>query len=271
MKKSRILAEVCAAVMILSLTGCGGNGDTDSGMNGAVTDSRAEAAQVMTSSTEKQGYGQGVEVDDKNRPVGALDFNRKYGGFDATAIGKEGEKIRLTFDQGYENGYTAQILDTLKEKKVQAIFFVVQDYAERNPELVQRMIDEGHIIGNHSVTHRPMPTLTAAECAEEIKGLNRYIEENFGVTPTLFRPPMGEFSELSLAVTKQCGCETMLWSYAYADWNVDAQPDPAEAMSKLVGAAHEGAIYLLHSVSSTNAKILPDLIDQLRAKGFELY
>ena len=266
-----MLSAVCAAVLTVSLTGCGNGTVGEPETTVSTTGQAAAPIQAEASTGGKQGYGQGVQVDDANRPIGALDFNAKYGGFNAVAIGEEGEKIRLTFDQGYENGYTAKILDTLKEKHVQAIFFVVQDYAERNPELVRRMIDEGHIIGNHSVTHRSMPELTAAECAEEINGLNRYMQENFGVTPTLFRPPMGEFSDLSLAVTKQCGCKTMMWSYAYADWNVDAQPAPAEAMTKLLRASHEGAIYLLHSVSATNAQILGDFIDQLRAKGYELY
>lgn len=259
----KILCLLCAAGLCAGLAGCG---DNDRVENIA----QAEPVQVTAPSTIKQGYGQGVQVDEKNRPLGALEFNEKYGKFDAEAISAD-KKIRLTFDQGYENGYTAQILDTLKEKQVQAIFFVVQDYAERNPDLVRRMIDEGHIIGNHSVTHRSMPTLSAEECAKEINGLNDYLDEHFGVRPTLFRPPMGEFSELSLTATKKCGCRTVLWSYAYRDWETDDQPSPAEAMSKLTGAAHEGAIYLLHSVSSTNAEILGEFIDKLRDKGYELY
>ena len=256
---------LCVAAVMLSAGLCG-CGDSDRVRN--IAD--AAPVQVKAPSTVKQGYGQGVQLDDKNRPVGALDFNKRYGSFDAEAIG-EGKQIRLTFDQGYENGFTEKILDTLKEKKVQAVFFLVQDYAERNPDLVRRMIADGHIIGNHSVSHRSMPTLSAEECAREITGLNDYLDEHFGVRPTLFRPPMGEFSELSLAVTKQCGCKTVLWSYAYRDWLTDEQPDPAEAMAKLTGAAHDGAIYLLHSVSQTNAEVLGDFIDKLRADGYEFY
>ena len=228
-----------------------------------------EPVQGGALSTEKHGYGQGVQLDDKNRPTGALDFNANYGKYGAEALREDKKNILLTFDQGYENGYTAQILDTLKEKKVKAVFFLLQDYAERNPELVQRMIDEGHIVGNHSVSHYSMPDLSVEECRQEIEGLQEYMKQNFGVTMKLFRPPMGEFSEQSLSVTKDCGLSTMLWSFAYADWDVNAQPNPAQAKEKLIGAAHEGAVYLLHSVSQTNAEGLGEVIDGIRDEGFE--
>lgn len=228
-----------------------------------------EPVQGGALSTEKHGYGQGVQLDDKNRPTGALDFNANYGKYGAEALREDKKNILLTFDQGYENGYTAQILDTLKEKKVKAVFFLLQDYAERNPELVQRMMDEGHIVGNHSVSHYSMPDLSVEECRQEIEGLQEYMKQNFGVTMKLFRPPMGEFSEQSLSVTKDCGLSTMLWSFAYADWDVNAQPNPAQAKEKLIGAAHEGAVYLLHSVSQTNAEVLGEVIDGIRDEGFE--
>lgn len=219
-------------------------------------------------SHDKVGYGQGVQVDDQNRTTGALDFNAKYGELNAKAINEDG-KIYLTFDQGYENGYTEKILDVLKEKDVKATFFLLQDYAEKNPELVQRMIDEGHIVGNHSVHHYSMPTLGQAECESEIMDFHRYMKENYDYNMTVFRPPMGEFSEFSLGVTANCGYETELWSFAYADWDVDNQPDEGEALQKLVKAAHPGAIYLLHSVSKTNTDILADFIDGVREQGFE--
>ena len=254
---------VCAALILGGLPGCSNDGRAENM-------TKAAPVQVKAPSTEKHGYGQGVQLDEKNRPLGALEFNDKYAGYSAEAIGTD-KRIRLTFDQGYENGYTGKILDTLREKNVQAVFFLVQDYAERNPDLVRRMIDEGHILGNHSVSHRSMPTLSAQECAGEINGLNDYLDEHYGVRPTLFRPPMGEYSELSLAVTQQCGCKTMLWSYAYRDWLTDDQPEPMVALNSLDGAAHDGAIYLLHSVSSTNAEILGTFIDDVRKKGFEFY
>lgn len=243
--------------------------DTENTLRTTMSEGTVEPVQGQPLSTEKHGYGQGVQLDGHNRPLGALEFNAQYGKYSATAINEDDKKITLTFDQGYENGYTSKILDTLKRKNVHAVFFVLQDYAEKNPELVQRMIDEGHTVGNHSVTHRSMPELSADECRQEIRGLQQYIKENFGYLPTLFRPPMGEFSEQSLAVTEDCGCETVLWSFAYPDWDVNDQPDPEKSKEKLIGAAHEGAIYLLHSVSQTNAEILGDVIDGIREEGYE--
>lgn len=280
--KQKICLLMTAAAMLA--TGCAAADNDTADRSGNTSESTSAAKETTRTtmdsaavepvqggalSTEKHGYGQGVQLDDKNRPTGALDFNANYGKYGATALREDKKNILLTFDQGYENGYTAQILDTLKEKKVKAVFFLLQDYAERNPELVQRMIDEGHIVGNHSVSHYSMPDLSAEECRQEIEGLQEYMKQNFGVTMKLFRPPMGEFSEQSLSVTKDCGLSTMLWSFAYADWDVNAQPDPAQAKEKLIGAAHEGAIYLLHSVSQTNAEVLGEVIDGIRDEGFE--
>lgn len=280
--KQKICLLMTAAAMLA--TGCAAADNDTADRSGSTAESTyaakktarttmdsaaVEPVQGGALSTEKHGYGQGVQLDDKNRPTGALDFNANYGKYGAEALREDKKNILITFDQGYENGYTAQILDTLKEKKVKAVFFLLQDYAERNPELVQRMIDEGHIVGNHSVSHYSMPDLSVEECRQEIEGLQEYMKQNFGVTMKLFRPPMGEFSEQSLSVTKDCGLSTMLWSFAYADWDVNAQPDPAQAKEKLIGAAHEGAIYLLHSVSQTNAEVLGEVIDGIRDEGFE--
>ncbi|MGN0634391.1 MAG: polysaccharide deacetylase family protein [Oscillospiraceae bacterium] len=279
MIRKKLPAFCTALALSMTLASCGAANREGATTDRALTQRRSEApndvsptiepVQTDTLSTEKHGYGQGVQLDDKNRPTGALDFNSQYGKYNAEAIREDKKKMLLTFDQGYENGYTEKILDTLKAKKVKAVFFVLADYAEKNPELVKRMIDEGHIVGNHSVSHYSMPDLSAEQCREEIVGLHDYIKEEFGYEMTLFRPPMGEFSEQSLAVTKECGYKTMLWSYAYADWDTAAQPDPEQSKQKLISAAHEGAVYLLHSVSSTNAEILGDFIDGARANGFE--
>lgn len=220
-------------------------------------------------STERNGYGQGTHFDELNRPSGAIRFNEGYSKYNAKAINETEEKvIMLTFDQGYENGYTGMILDTLKEKGVKATFFVVQDYAERQPELVRRMIDEGHTVGNHSANHYSMPDLTVEEATNEVMELHEYMLENFGICMNLFRPPKGEYSELSLAVTGDLGYTTVLWSFAYADWDPDNQPDPEQSLQKLIDRAHPGAIYLLHSVSETNAAILGDFIDEMLAQGY---
>lgn len=286
MKRSAIIIASSAALALLA-TGCSsrelGQGGSDSVSSvvresgsvealGTVEESSSVAfkASVQDLDRSKHGYGQGVQLDELNRPIGATDFNNRYGKYNATAISDNTEEkvIYLTFDQGYENGYTSKILDTLKEKNVKAIFFVLQDYAEKNPELVERMIAEGHVVGNHSKSHFSMPELTAEQCQEEISSVHDYILENFDYKMELFRPPMGEFSEFSLAQTQLAGYRTVLWSYAYADWDVNAQPDYETAYTKLVKAAHPGAIYLLHSVSKTNAEVLPAFIDKLISEGY---
>lgn len=214
------------------------------------------------------GYGQGREVDDENRPVGAEMFNEQYSPYDAYAM-TDSDTICLTFDQGYENGYTEPILDTLKEKNVKAVFFLTGDYAERNKELVRRMIDEGHIIGNHGMDHASLPKLSEEDARTEIMSLHDYVKENYGYEMKYFRPPCGEYSEKALATVQSCGYKTLVWSFAYCDWDVNDQPEPSEALERVSSAAHKGAVYLLHSVSATNCEILPDVIDNIRAAGYE--
>ncbi len=222
-----------------------------------------------TLSNESDGWGQGTRFDDLNRPKSAVRFNESYSLYNAKAIDiTEDKVITLTFDQGYENGFTGMILDTLKDKGVKATFFLTGDYARREPELIQRMIDEGHTIGSHSWSHYSMPEISIEEMESEIMTLHNYVLENYGVCMTSFRPPKGEYSELSLAVTADFGYKSVLWSFAYADWDTDNQPDPTASLEKLVERLHPGAIYLLHSVSETNATILGDFIDRALAEGY---
>ncbi len=225
---------------------------------------------VYAADNTKVGYGQGTNVEENNRPVDAVQFNSRFGDLDAFALSEDDKRIIITFDQGYENGYTAKILDTLKEKDVQAIFFLTGPYAQTEHDLVQRMIDEGHILGNHGMTHASLPTLSDEDAKKEIMSLHDYVMENYGYEMQYFRCPCGEYSERALETAKNCGYKTLFWSSAYVDWNTNSQPSPAEGLKKLGDAAHGGEILLLHSVSATNAEILGQLIDDFRAKGFEV-
>lgn len=231
--------------------------------------SSQDISDVSVLSSESHGYGQGVQTDENNRPLGALNFNDENEDYNSYAIFDDDKGICLTFDQGYENGYTEKILDTLNEKNVKAVFFLTGDYAKRNKDLVQRMIDEGHTIGNHGMKHLSLPKLSPEEAEDEIMSLHSFVKDEYGVEMSYLRPPCGEYSEQALAICGRLGYKTMLWSYAYCDWDVDNQPEPTASLEKAVNAAHNGAIYLLHSVSSTNAEILPQLIDEIRAEGFE--
>jgi peptidoglycan-N-acetylmuramic acid deacetylase len=225
--------------------------------------------QIGALPADKLGWGPGTNGDGDGRPYGALDSQEKYGKYDAYYIAPNSGKIYLTFDEGYENTYTASILDTLKEKNVKAVFFITYPYATSQPDLVRRMVAEGHIVGNHSTGHLSFPDMPLQEAADDITKLHEYVKANFGYTMTLFRPPMGEFSERSLALAQSLGYSSIFWSVAYRDWEVDNQPLTIEAMDTLLSRCHPGAIYLLHAVSQTNAEILGEFIDNVRAKGFE--
>ena len=174
-------------------------------------------------------------------------------------------------DEGYENSYTPEILDVLKEKGVKSVFFVTKSFVDSHPELVQRMIDEGHILGNHTCAHPAggMPSLSPDEQAEDIMTLHSQVLEQFGYEMKLFRFPSGIFSEHSLDIVYSLGYRSVFWSFAYRDFIVDDQPDPTDSLAQCISELHPGAIYLLHAVSETNAKILSDWIDAVRASGYE--
>lgn len=218
----------------------------------------------------KKGYGPGAQVDASNRPLGAITLQERYGEYDAYFIAPDDGALYLTFDEGYENGYTSTILDVLKEKNVKAVFFVTLSYCKKNPNLVRRMIDEGHAVGNHSVSHLSMPTLSVETMIDEVMVLHDYVLENFDYEMHLFRPPMGEYSKQSLAVLQYLGYKTVEWSFAYADYDTANQMDPDKAYAKVVGAAHGGGIFLLHAVSKTNTEILGDVIDEFQRQGYNL-
>jgi len=226
-------------------------------------------AEIGALDATKQSEFPGGPVDEKNRPSGPLLYQEKYKDLDALFIVPESDKIYLTFDEGYENGYTGKLLDTLKEKNVKAVFFITYDYATTQPELVQRMIKEGHVLGNHSTKHKSFPDLPLEEAAKDILLLHDYMKEKYNYEMFLFRPPMGEFSDQTLALVKSLGYKSVFWSFAYLDYEVDNQPLTIEAVDKITSKAHPGAIYLLHAVSKTNSMVLGECIDVLQKQGYE--
>jgi len=191
--------------------------------------------------------------------------------FSAYYLGDTTQKeLYLTFDEGYENGHTAIILDILREKDVSAAFFVTKTYIRDNPELIARMVAEGHIVGNHTVRHKSSPGLTDAELAKELSDTADFFREQTNQEmPPFFRPPMGEYSARVLATAQYQGYHTVFWSFAYKDWLVDAQPGVAAAHKKIVENLHNGSIMLLHAVSSSNAEALGGVIDAAREMGYE--
>ena len=192
-------------------------------------------------------------------------------GFDTAYLGNTGEKVLyLTFDAGYENGCTEQILDTLQKHDVKAAFFLVGNYMEKNPELVRRMVRDGHIVGNHTMHHPDMSKITDfAAFSKELKDLEALYQEITGEDlPKFYRPPQGIYSEENLKMAQRLGYKTVFWSLAYVDWKNDAQPTKAQAFDKLIPRTHNGAVVLLHSTSKTNAEILDELLTKWKSMGY---
>lgn len=188
-------------------------------------------------------------------------------------LGNPAEKtIYLTFDVGYENGNTEQILNILKEKKAPAAFFVTGHYMDTNPDLIKRMASEGHLVCNHTVHHKDLSAMSSPEeFSEEVLGLaQKYKEITDQEMPKFLRPPEGKYSEKSLQMTDELGYTMVFWSFAYKDWINDQQPDPTASIQKIISRTHPGAIVLLHSNSATNAQILGGVIDQWREDGYTL-
>ena len=193
---------------------------------------------------------------------------KKYGAF---YLGDTSQKkIYLTFDAGYENGYTADILQTLKKHNVRAAFFLVGNYIQTSPDLVKQMVADGHIVGNHTMTHPDMGAIAEVSAfREELEGLEKLYQEVTGEQlPKFYRPPQGKFSVENLKMAQKMGYKTVFWSLAYADWLNDQQPTREEAFDKLIPRIHNGAVVLLHSTSQTNAAILDELLTKWEDMGY---
>ncbi len=197
--------------------------------------------------------------------------NKQLAQYDAVYLGDETEKvIYLTFDSGYENGCTEKVLDVLQKHNAPAAFFLVGNYIEKNADLVRRMVDEGHIVGNHTMHHSDMSKLSDKTAfAKELQDLETLFRETTGKElPKYYRPPQGIYSQENLQMAKELGYKTVFWSLAYVDWNNDAQPTKEEAFRKLLPRTHNGAVVLLHSTSATNAEILDELLTKWKEMGY---
>ena len=232
-------------------------------------------AEIAALSAESVTWGPGRNFDENDRPIDCVQLEQKYDSFDADfvwldeTIGKN--QVYLTFDEGYENGYSPAILDTLKEKGVKAVFFCTGDFvrSEAGAPLVQRMIDEGHIVGSHSNRHPNFTKITLEKAKEDLQTIEDLMKEKYNYEMDLFRFPEGAFSEQTLALLQQRGYRTVFWSFAYPDWDPANQREQQRAKDYILEHVHAGEIMLLHAVSATNAAILGDVIDAVRAKGLE--
>lgn len=192
--------------------------------------------------------------------------------YNAYYVGNTTEKtLYITFDAGFENGHTATILDTLKKHNVQAVFFVVGHYLDTAPDLVKRMVAEGHVVGNHTYHHPDMSAIRdEAAFRKELEDTEALYKEIVGTEmPKLYRPPQGKYSVENLKTAQKLGYKTLLWSLAYVDWYQDKQPTAQQAFSKLIPRTHNGAVVLLHSTSATNAQILDELLSKWEQAGYK--
>ena len=234
----------------------------------------ALTAALLPRAEPVMGWGLSFQVE--GQPPAAPVTAQKLRELGGAYWDEDGAKVLyLTFDAGYENGYTAEILDVLQELKVPAAFFVTGDYLKGSNgevDLVRRMLDEGHIVGTHTLSHYNMTTLTPEQFVEEIKANNDLFKSLFPDAPdmTFYRPPEGGANEWTLALAQKMGLTTCFWSATEADYNTANQPDPAQTLANDKTKLHNGGVYLLHAVSTTNARILGDLIDYILAEGYEI-
>lgn len=216
-------------------------------------------------------YSYGASKDAKPHST-SVDNQKYFDSFGALALDTKTKKkvLYLTFDCGYENGYTEKILNVLKEKKVPAAFFVTLPYLKENlgQQMAIRMINEGHIVGNHSTTHPIFPEISRTKMAQEIESCDNYLRKNFGYSSPYFRFPTGEYSQSSLQLVKSLGYTSVFWSVAYVDYDIKNQPSNEKAIEKITSRLHPGAVILLHAVSSTNANVLGYVIDWAREQGY---
>lgn len=224
-------------------------------------------ADINSLSTEKVVWGFGG-VTEHQQPSEPVSLQKQYNSLGGYWLLNKDNEICLTFDEGYENGYTPAILDTLKEKKVKAIFFVTYDFAKDNPELIKRIINEGHALGNHTYRHYTMDEVSVDTAKEEVTYLHNYIKKEYNYTMSYFRFPKGEFSQQVLGVVHDLGYKSIFWSYAYADWDTNNQMDETKAFTNICESTHPGEILLLHAVSETNANILGKVIDDVQKQGY---
>ncbi|WKV08126.1 delta-lactam-biosynthetic de-N-acetylase [Thermoanaerobacterium sp. CMT5567-10] len=245
------------------------NKNTNTAANNSTVDNDVYNSQINTEGLDNTLYGWGMRVlpDHKTPEITskAMNLIKKYDGiFTGDTTKKD---IYLTFDEGYENGYTPKILDILKANNVKAAFFVTGPYIKEHGDLVKRMVAEGHIVGNHTVNHPSLPKISDEKVKSEITGLAEMFKSLTGKDMHYFRPPMGEYSERTLYITKSLGYKTVFWSLALADW----QPlpgGPEESYNTVMSRIHPGAVILLHAVSKDDTMALDRILKDLKAQGY---
>lgn len=265
----RTIAAVAAAALWLVAWPAGWTGSA----SGAPVASVASGASVVPVAAADAAHHFGFKKSRNGQPASIAEegFQSLLDKYDAVYLGDPTKKhIYLTFDNGYENGFTSGILDVLKEKRVPAIFFVTGQYVREQPKLLRRMADEGHLIGNHSWSHPDLTMVSDGRIRDELDRVKAGVASATGQKEMLFlRPPRGIFSERTLRVSRSLGYINVFWSVAYADWDTRRQRGGDYAFRQVTGQLHPGAVILLHSVSKDNAEAMGRIIDYARRQGYE--
>jgi peptidoglycan-N-acetylmuramic acid deacetylase len=237
-------------------------------ISGILSEGENEAVATYNRNLLRWGISRRSNHETPAADPGAPELLQKYGG---VYIGDTDRPvIYLTFDEGYENGYTPMILDVLGEYGVKAVFFITGPYLKDHQELVRRMVEEGHIVGNHTIHHPSLPELDDSRIEEEVLGLERAFKEKFDRSMPFLRPPKGEYSERTLALTYKLGYCNLFWSFAYDDWYRDKTRGPQYAYDIVMRNLHNGAVLLLHAVSKDNAQALESIIKGAREAGYTI-
>ncbi len=238
-------------------------------LNNKLNEKSVTTSSSSVLSNKKIGWGIKRNDNHEQPDLGSNNIKLLYS-YEGIAMGNNEDKfVYLTFDEGYEAGYTSKILDILKENNVKAAFFITGHYLNSQPELVKRMIEEGHIVGNHTVNHKSMPDLDDEKIKEEIMNLHTSVYEKFSYEMKYIRPPMGEFSERTLSLIKNLGYTTTMWSLAYDDWDENKQGRESYGKDKVISNIHSGSIILLHANSVDNSNILDSCIKEIKNMGYE--
>ena len=267
MKKviERISVFVVASAFLLGVL-IVGNTDTNKTV---LTSTTINGIDIESLDNKKIGWG--IKRNDNHEQPDVGTVNRKIlDKYQGLYMGnKEQKLVYLTFDLGYEAGYTPKILEVLKQNEVKATFFITAHYVNTQPDLVKQMIDEGHIIGNHTVNHKSMPSCSLETIKKEVMDLHSAIYEKFGYEMKFIRPPKGEYSERTVAYTNTLGYTSVMWSFGYDDWDEKKQGREEYGKKKILDNVHNGEIMLLHATSKDNANILDDVIKKIKNMGYE--
>lgn len=260
-KNERIILSICGVILLLCASlliskNIENKISIQTSSNISLNNSKIEWGIKRGNNHEQPDLGK------KNR-----ELIEKYNGMTMGSIEKK--YVYLTFDLGYEAGYTENILNTLRDNNVKAAFFITAHYVNTVSDLVKRMIDEGHIVGNHTKNHFSMPNLSTEQIKSEVMDLHSQIYEKMGYEMKYMRPPKGEYSEKVLDVVADLNYIPVMWSFAYADWYEKKQPSHEEAINKIMHNVHNGEIMLLHATSKTNMEILDTSIKQIKNMGYE--